>query len=161
MRPSNRNSSPDRFSHRAYSDLVMWIRKSEAEIQNYIDRQEAKKKSLLRPFLFALMLTNIAIIAYSLGYRGGWLRGGIVVVSNGSIPGVGIVFAGLFLFAFFFAFALYRNRRTPAYSASDHLLCRECKQPSSGNPSASCRCGGELEPFAFFSWVEYEKPNEA
>ncbi len=139
----------------------MWIRKPEQEIQGFLDRQDAKQKSLLRPFMFALMLTMIGLILYSLGYRGGWLRGGLVVVSSPSGFGITIIFAGIFLFAIFFPFALYRQRRNrSSHAAHDILLCRECKQPSNANPAAVCQCGGKLEPFAFFSWNEDEKPNE-
>lgn len=141
--------------------LIMWVRKSEVEIRDYLDRQEAKKKSLLRPLLFALILTVIAVIIYSLGYRGGWLRGGLVVVSNPSGVSLRTVFVGIFFFAFFFAIALYyRRRSTSSYSATDSLLCRKCVQPFNANPSAACQCGGKLEPFAFFIWVEDEKPSE-
>jgi len=140
----------------------MWIRKSEEEIQDYLHRQEAKKKSLLRPFLFALVLTVIALIIYSLGYRGGSLRGGVVLVSNPSSLSLSTLLGGIFLFVFFFAMALYnQRRRSTLFSASDSLLCQECKQPSNANPSVMCQCGGKLEPFACFSWIEDEKPNEA
>jgi len=139
----------------------VWTRKPEQEIQDFLDQQETKRKSLLRPFLFALILTVIALILYSLGYRGGWLGGGLVLVSNPSGFSVTTVFAAIFLFAVFFSFALYRRRRNrPSYSVHDILLCRECKQPSNANPAAVCPCGGKLEPFAFFSWTEDEKPND-
>ncbi len=141
---------------------MMWIRKSDEEIQDHLARQEARRQSLLRPFLFALMVTVIAMVIYSLGYRGGWLRGGLVLVSNPSGFSIGTVFAGIVLFAFIFAITLYRQRRSASsYFTSDYRLCRECKQPSHADPSAVCQCGGKLEPFAFFSWVEDEKPNEA
>ena len=137
----------------------MWIRNSEEEIQDFLQRQEAKKKSLLRPFLFALMLTVISVIIYSLGYRGGWLSGGIVLVSNPSGFSMTTVLVALFLFAFFFVFALYWMRRT-SFHPSDNLLCRECKQPSQAGAAAVCECGGKLEPFEFFRWAEDEKPGE-
>src|SRR5204863_2783266 len=114
-----------------------------------------------RPFLFALALTVVALILYSLGYRGGWLRGGLIVLSDASDLALGILLPGLFLFGFFFVFAVYRTRRKLPYSASDNLLCAECKQPSSGNPAAVCECGGTLEPFAFFSWIQDEKSSQA
>src|SRR5258708_2742483 len=111
--------------------------------------------------MFALMLTVIGLIVYSLGYRGGWLRGGLVIVSSPSGFGIATIFAGIFLFAIFFPFALYRQRRNrSSHSAHNILLCRECKQPSNANPAAVCRCGGKLEPFAFFSWKEDERPDE-
>ena len=139
----------------------MWVRKSETEIRDYLDRQEAKRKSLLRPFLFALGLTVIAMILYSFGYRGGSLRAGIVLVSNPTSLGMSTLLAGTFLFVTFFAMALYNQRRRSSFfSSSDSLLCRECKQPSEPNPSMICECGGKLEPFAYFSWEENEKPNE-
>ena len=139
----------------------MWVRKSEAEIKDYLDRQEARRKSLLRPFLFALALTVVALTLYSLGYRGGSLRSGLVVVSDPVDFAAGIILPAVFLFGFFFVIALYRTRRKRAYSASDYLLCANCKEPSSANPSAVCQCGGTLEPFAFFEWREDEKPGEA
>ena len=140
----------------------MWIRKSEEEIQDYLDQQEAKKKRVLPPLLFALVLTVIALIIYSLGYRGGSLRRGIVLVTNPSSLSTRTLFSGIFLFVFFFAIALYnQRRRSSVYSSSDSLLCQECKQPSNANPSRTCQCGGQLEPFAYFCWVEDEKPKEA
>jgi len=140
----------------------LWIRKSKGEIQDYLDHQEAKKKSLLRPFLFALALTVVALVFYSLGYRGGWFRAGLVVVSEPGRFNLRTLFMGTLLFICFFAMALYnQRRRSTPFFASDSLLCRECKQPSNPNPSLMCECGGQLEPFAFFSWLEGENPTEA
>lgn len=139
----------------------MWVRKSEDQIQDYLDQQEAKKRSLLRPFLFALVLTVVSLIIYSLGYRGGSRQAGVVLVSNPSSPGIGSLFIAVSLFVFFFAIALYnQRRRSTVFSASDSLLCRECKQPSDANPSLICQCGGKLEPFACFSWIEAENATE-
>jgi len=140
----------------------MWLRKSEGEIQAYLDQQEANKKNLLRPFLFALALTAIALVIYSLGYRGGSLRAGIVLMSDPGSIGIGTLFSGLFLFAFFFAIARYnQRRRSTLFFSSDSLLCRECKQPSDANPSLMCPCGGKLESFAYFNWIEDENPTVA
>ena len=145
----------------AFEVLIMWVRKSEDEIQDYLDQEEAKKKSLLRPFLFALALTVVTLILYSLGFRGGSLRAGLVIVSNPSSLGLSTLLIGIFLFVCFFAMALYnQRRRSTLFSASDSLLCRECKQPSNANPSVMCQCGGKLEPFACFTWIE-DEPNEA
>ena len=138
----------------------MWIRKSDQEIQNLLAQQQAKQKSLLRPFLFASLLTGIALILYAFGYRGGWLRGGVVVLSNESALNLRTLISGVFLFAIFFALALYRRRSQPSHSPNDILLCRECKQPANAGSLAMCNCGGTLEPFAFFSWVEDEKANQ-
>ena len=136
----------------------MWIRKSEAEIQDYLEQQEARRKSLLRPFMFASALTVITLIIYSLGYRGGWFSRGVLLVANPSAPSLRILPVGIFFFVFFFAIALYNQRRRSSFfSASDSLLCQECKQPSTANPSMMCECGGKLEPFAYFTWVEDEK----
>ena len=142
----------------------MWVRKSEAQIEHYLNQQEARRKSLLRPFLFAIGLTVVSLIMYSLGYRGGWLRVGIVIVSSPLDSPVGLVLPGVGLFIFFFAFFLYRQRRprTVSHHASDSLLCRGCKQPSlNTDPSGLCQCGGKLEPFAFYNWVEDAEPKPA
>ena len=140
----------------------MWVRKSETEIEDYLAQQEARKKSLLRPFLFALALTVVSLVIYSLGYRGGLRKAGIVLVSNPGSLGISTLFIGIFLFVFFFAIALYNQRRRgTVFFASDSLLCRECKQPSNANPSLVCECGGELEPFACFRWTEDENSTEA
>ena len=145
----------------ALESPIMWIRKSEEEIQDYLDQQEAKRRSLLRPFLFALVLTVIAVVLYSLGYRGGSIRSGIVLFSNPSSLGKGSLVSGTFLFVFFFALALYNQRRRSSFfSAHESYLCRECKQPSNINSSMKCECGGKLEPFAYFSWEEDDKPSE-
>lgn len=141
--------------------LMMWVRKSEAEIQDFLAQKEANKKSLLRPFLFALVLTVVSLILYSFGYRGGSRQAGVVLVSNPGSLGIGSLFIAAFLFVFLFAIALYnQRRRSTVFFASDSLLCRECKQPSHANPSLVCQCGGKLEPFACFSWIEDVNPTE-
>ena len=132
----------------------MWVRKSEEEIQDYLNQQEAKRKSLLRPFLFSFIFTVIAIIIYSLGYRGGSFTSGIYLFTSPSGLNKRMILAGTFLFVFLFTLALYRQRRGTSFWASDHFLCRECTEPSSANPSMICQCGGRLEPFAFFNWTE-------
>jgi hypothetical protein len=134
----------------------MWIRKSDEEIQAYVDEQKAKRESWLRPLLYALILTVICLALYSFGYRGGWLRGGVVLVSGPSSLSFANIFAGAFVFVFLFIILFYKQRSRPilSYSASDQLLCRECKQPANGNALGVCKCGGRLEPFAFFNWVE-------
>jgi hypothetical protein len=137
----------------------MWIRKSQAEIQSYLNEEEAKRKSLLRPLVFSFVLSVVVLILYQLGYRGGWLSRGMVLVSNPRGIDVRTVFTGVFFFAFFFALALYRQRRRTLYSAGDSLLCRECTRPAHANPSAICQCGGRLEPFAYFTWSEDDVTN--
>ena len=136
----------------------MWMRKSEEEIREYLAGREARRQSLLRPFVFALALSAGATALYTLGYRGGWLRGGVVLVSGSQGFDARTLYLSLFLFALFFAAAVYNRRRggPSAYSSGDSLLCRECTQPSGANDSGLCRCGGRLEPFAFFTWVEEE-----
>ena len=67
-------------------------------------------------------------------------------------------------FALFFAVALLNRRRRGAslYASGESLLCRECTQPFQANADGLCGCGGRLEPFAFFRWVEDEaQPCEA
>jgi hypothetical protein len=137
----------------------MWMRKSDEEIRAHLERQEAKRKSVLRPFLFALALTAVAMILYSAGYRGGWLRGGMLLVSGPGGFDPKMLFTAAFLFSLFFAVAVYNQRRHGSASpaAGDVLLCRECRQPSHADASGACGCGGELEPFAFFNWVEGEE----
>lgn len=142
----------------------MWMRLSNEEIGEHLEREESRRKSLLRPFLFALGLTAGATVLYALGYRGGWLRGGSVFVSSPGGLGARTLFVSAFLFALFFAVAVLNRRRRGAslHASGDSLLCRECTQPFQANASGLCRCGGKLEPFAFFRWVEDEaQPSEA
>jgi len=134
----------------------MWIRKSDEEIQAYFDKEKAKKESWWRPLLWASILTVVSVTLYRLGYRGGWLRGGVVLVSSPTSLGVEILVPAVFIFVVVYFLVLLRQRSRPvfSYSASDQLLCRECKQPANGNPLGVCKCGGRIEPFAFFNWVE-------
>ena len=129
----------------------MWVRKSEQEIAELLELEEKKRNSLLRPFLFALIPTVIAVAAYSVGIRGGWLRGGVIFVSSRTGVSWQLLVASLFLFAFFFGIAFLNNRRV---RSPDHLLCSVCKEPSHANSSTQCSCGGALEPFAFYTWTE-------
>jgi hypothetical protein len=142
----------------------VWVRKDEGEIRGYLERQEERRKSFLRPFLFALGLTAVAMILYSAGYRGGWLRGGLVLVSGPEGFGPKTLLVAAFFFTSIFALAVYNRRRHGSSSpdAGEILLCRECRQPSHAGASGACGCGGGLEPFAFFNWVEAgESPSEA
>ena len=132
----------------------MWVRKSEEEIQEHLNREEAKRTSLGRPLLFALILTAVAMILYLFGYRGGSMRSGVVIVSTPGVSILGTFIAGALLFTIFFAFFVYRQRRRGLYSPHDSVICRDCKEPSQANPSGVCQCGGTLEPFAFFTWTE-------
>jgi hypothetical protein len=135
----------------------MWIRKPEDEILVYLNQHEAKRRSLLRPFLFALALTVSMLILYQWGCRGGSMRSGVVMVSTQSVFTFGTFASGASLFAIFFAFFVYMQRHRGLYTPFDSVLCRECKQPSRANPEGLCQCGGTLEPFAFFTWVEDAK----
>lgn len=135
----------------------MWIRKPEEEILAYLNQHEAKRRSLLRPFLFALALTASTLILYQWGCRGGSMRSGVVIVSTPGVFTLGMFIAGAFLFAIFFAFFVYLQRHRGLYSPFDSVICRECKQPSHANAEGLCQCGGTLEPFAFFTWVENAK----
>ena len=132
----------------------MWIRKPEEEIRVYLNQHEARRKSLLRPFLFALALTASTLILYQWGCRGGSMRSEVVIVSTPGVFTLGTFIAAAFLFAIFFAFFVYLQRHKGLYSPFDSVLCRECKQASRANPSGVCQCGGTLEPFAFFTWTE-------
>lgn len=129
----------------------MWVRKTDDEIEQLLIKEEKKRKSLVRPFLFALALTAVATAAYSLGIRGGWLRGGLVIVSGRTGLSLQLLLASLFLFGFFFVVAFINNRRV---RSSDHLLCAVCKEPAHANPANKCSCGGELESFDFYNWTE-------
>jgi hydrogenase-4 membrane subunit HyfE len=126
----------------------MWVRKSEKEIQDYLDWAEAKKRSVLGPFLFSLM-TVIVIVGSALAYS----APGFVFINPSGRLNLLPVFAILLLFVGLFSLALYKQRKSTVlfYLANDTLLCRECKQPSA-NPSGQCKCGGQLEPFGFYSW---------
>ena len=132
----------------------MWVRKPEEEIRVYLNQHEAKRRSLLRPFLFALALTASTLILYQWGCRGGSMRSGVVIVSTPDVFTLGTFIAGAFLFTIFFAFFVHLQRHRGLYSPFDSVLCRECKQPSRANPAGVCQCGGTLEPFAFFTWTE-------
>ena len=137
----------------------MWTRKSEDEIREYFDKEEAKARGLLRPLLFALIGTIAVVILYSLGYRGGGLRSGVILMgpSGFSWRTFGM---GIFLFPVIFGIAVYfLRRRNPAQSTSDHLLCSDCKEPTHANLLGICECGGKLEPFAFYNWVE-DRPTQ-
>jgi hypothetical protein len=82
----------------------MWIRKPEEEILAYLNEHEAKRRSLLRPLLFALALTASILILYQWGCRGGSMRSGVVIVSTPGVFTLETFIAGAFLFAIFFAF---------------------------------------------------------
>ena len=134
----------------------MWIRKSETEIQAYLDQEEAKKKSLLRPFLSSLAITVVVFVFTSLGVRGMSFSGNVFMMADQGGFRMATLLAGVFVFALLFVVMLYKQRRGSLFgpSGGDSLLCRECKEPSHPSPSGRCQCGGQLEPFAFYRWDE-------
>ena len=134
----------------------MWNRKSETEIQDYLDQEESKKKSPLRPFLFSLAITVFVVVLASLGIRGMSVRGNVLMMVDQGGLRLTTLLAGVFVFALLFVVMLYKQRRGGLFSPSggDSLLCRDCKEPSHPSPSGRCQCGGQLEPFAFYTWDE-------
>jgi hypothetical protein len=134
----------------------MWIRKSETEIQECLDEEEAKKKSLLRPFLFSLAITVVVVVLFSLGISGVSFRGNVLMMVNRGGFRITTLLAAVFVFALLFVVMLYKQRRGGLFgpSAGDSLLCSDCKEPSHPNSSGRCQCGGQLEPFAFYKWDE-------
>jgi hypothetical protein len=137
----------------------MWIRKPEEEIQEYLNRLEAKRRSLLRPFWFALALTASTLILYQWGCRGGSMRSGVVIVSTLGVFTFGAFIAGAFLFAIFFVFFVYLQRHRGLYSPFDSVLCRECKQPSHANPEACASVEGNWNRLSY--WWMLRRAKEA
>jgi hypothetical protein len=133
--------------------LSMWVRKSEAEIQQYFAQRDLKRKSLRRPFILASVLTAAVMLLYTLGWRGGF-RSFLIFTTSPTPLGFKAVIMSAFLFIVFFSIAYYNQRRYGTLTPiSDSLLCRECKQPAHPNPECRCQCGGRLEPFDYFDWI--------
>jgi hypothetical protein len=82
------------------------------------------------------------------------MRSGVAIVSTPGTFTVASLLAGVLVFGICFAFFVYIQRHKGLYSPWDSVLCRRCKQPSRANPEGMCQCGGKLEPFEFFAWVE-------
>ena len=136
----------------------MWVRKPEREIQAVLAAHAERQKSLLLPARNAALIATFFTIAYALGLRA-CTRSVVVVAaeaprfSTRTLIGVVVVFAIQFLI--FFAVALYFQRHYGGFtSREDVLLCRECYTSSHRNVLRRCTCGGGLEPFDFFDWVD-------
>jgi hypothetical protein len=133
----------------------MWIRKSSEEIQLYLNKKMLDRYKLGQPIIFAFVLSCVCLLIYSIGYRGGFVRGGIVLISSApNMFNVRGLFIGLFLFVLFSIITIARQRKYGSVwgPPSGALLCRECKRPS--NPNVMCSCGGVLEPFEYYNWME-------
>lgn len=132
----------------------MWVRKSEEEIRAQREREEQGLRSLRRPLIVAASLSAVSVLLYSLGLRGSFR--GMVVYTESPASVARTAILGAFMFTMIFVIAVFNQRRRGALTptAGDSLLCRDCKEPSHYNPHGGCRCGGRLEPFSFFNWVE-------
>jgi len=133
----------------------MWVRKFEDALRLAQEKREIDRKRLLRPFVYACLFTAGSLVLYVRGYRGSILS--FFVVSTTGVDDKRFPLIALGLFGFFFALAVYRQRRDGRFSTqADTLLCRECMNPARSNPEGRCQCGGNLEPFEYFDWVPQE-----
>jgi len=134
----------------------MWIKKSDLEINEFILREERKRKRLIRPFIWAFVWAGFVMLLHYLGFRGG--TRGFYAFS----PHVGFssrtLTMGLMAFAVIFALVYYRQRRGMTFfiGGDDAWLCIDCYKPSSPDVSYLCPCGGQLEPYEYYRWEESE-----
>lgn len=136
----------------------MWIKRSDLEIKQFLDKQERKTRSLLRPAVYGLLWGTMVTLLYSLGYRGG-SRGFYIFAQPQALDLITLILAiGIGIVAF--AMVLYRQRRGRTFFAdtNDTRLCSQCWQPSS-RPDNICDCGGQLDPYEYYSWVEPAEPD--
>lgn len=135
----------------------MWIRKSEVDIEDWHQQQDRKRKDIIRPLLVSFGISTAGLMLYSLGYRGS-VRGFIFFSNSSYFSVIRLLFLFLILFVIIFSIAIYNQRRYGALtpSGSDVLLCQNCKTPTSFNAEKRCSCGGNLEPYGYFDWVEKE-----
>ena len=136
----------------------MWVRKSEAEIQQFLAQNEAEKKNIVRPLLFATAISIVVMLLYSFGLRG-CSRGFVFVAQQPDGFNGRTIFAGLFMFALFAVIAIYHQRTYGYILGGEHDIwrCRDCKQLEHVNLNKTCSaCDGKQEPSGFFSWVEDE-----
>jgi hypothetical protein len=129
----------------------MWVRKSEAAIQQSIETLNRRRKKLWPSLAMATTLTAVIVILYSLGIRS----------TAPAKFGLRTVIMALILFLFFFALSIYTQKRDGGLFANSSLLCKECKEPCRSNQELRCHCGGNLEPFDYFHWIPEEIDTDA
>jgi hypothetical protein len=129
----------------------MWVRKSEAAIQQSIETLNRRRKKLWPSLAMATTLNAVIIILYSLGIRS----------TAPAKLGFRTAIMALILFLFFFVLSIYTQRRDGGLFANSSLLCKECKEPCRSNQELRCNCGGHLEPFDYFDCIPEEIKTEA
>ena len=132
----------------------MWRRISDREIDEFLAREEQKRKSLLRPFLWASLWAGCLSYAYYMGFRGG-ARGFYVFAQHSRFTWITIV-AGLITFVIVFTIISRRQRRGESFFARTDLalLCVECYGPATLVDYGICKCGARPEPYEFYQWDE-------
>lgn len=125
----------------------MWIRRSDLEIKQFEERQQRKRRSLLRPIFWGAVWSIGLSLLYYLGYRG---RGRFAYHST--FGPVDIVF-GIIVFAVVAGIVDRSQRRGRDVFDDTGLLCSDCLTPSS---PYGCPCGGILEPYEYYTWEEDE-----
>jgi len=134
----------------------MWVKRSDTEINAFIDQRARKRKSLVRPLVYGAIWASVITTAHYLGFRGGG-RGFYFFARHSRFDQL-TVFVSVLAFLLISGFVYYRQRRGLKFfvTMNDSMLCGECQEPSSPNIENKCGCGGQLEPFEYYTWEEDE-----
>jgi hypothetical protein len=131
----------------------MWIRKSDSEIQVFLDQKELQKKSLKRPLIFGTVFGFLFFILTYFGFRGG--TRGFYVFSQPFGLSQRTLSAGVFGFILFFGLAYYHQKKGSSFFSGEKFLrCDACHELSPTVGTNLCRCGGRLEPSEYYTWEE-------
>jgi hypothetical protein len=131
----------------------MWVRRSEHEIKEFLERNAEKNKGLMRPLIFGTAFGLLCMILHYFGLRGG--TRGFYVFSAHSGFGPQTYVLGLGGFAMFFGLAFYHQKKgLPFLLQEKYLRCERCREIFNFTPEKTCRCGGKLEPSEFYTWEE-------
>lgn len=132
----------------------MWYRRPESDIRNFLAKQERRRKSPLRPLVWAVIWATVCTVIYGLGYRGGLSRG--VIAYTDPRFDRRLVVLGIIATVVIFAIVYFRQLKGWRFfdADDDALLCTGCFEPTSPNPANICECGSELEPYEYWEWNE-------
>jgi hypothetical protein len=129
----------------------MWIRKSDSEIQDFLDQKEQQKKSLKRPLIFGSVFGLLFLIGSTWGIRG---RGFYITLQPVALRQETLT-AVFFVFILIFGVSYYCRKNGVSFFAGEIFLrCDACRELSPPIDTYVCQCGGRLEPSEYYTWEE-------
>jgi hypothetical protein len=135
----------------------MWKRLSDDDISKAVEEEERRRRRWRRPVLTAVLMAAAIAVAWSFGFRGGYISSGVVLMG----PATRLTDPStLGIFTIVFGLVLYQSRRKMIrngqglFGGAPTVLCDRCQKAEAAGASPACECGGRWEPIHHWEWID-------